>query len=166
MTSALAELRADGDHARRARVRHDLRAHARAVLPGPGYYEWVTVPDLEIQLTRLAKLLFVARMKEYYKARSRDFEMEVTKESPPVSARDHEYVRARAALAVEGVGGGGAVRITAVGMDSWAVRLEPDVKQRLDEQSFCDAVSDAATELVTLQFAGVKALKREIYGSQ
>ncbi len=166
MTSALAELRAEATTPdERAFATISERTRVRFSL-APGYYEWVTVPDLEIQLTRLAKLLFVARMKEYYKARSRDFEMEVTKESPPVSARDHEYVRARAALAVEGVGGGGVVRITAVGMDSWAVRLASDVKQRLDEQSFCDAVSDAATELVTLQFADVKALKREIYGSQ
>jgi hypothetical protein len=166
MTSALAELRAAAATPdERAFATISERTHVRFSL-APGYYEWATVPDLEMQLTRLAKLLFVARMKEYYQARSRDFSMEVTKESPPVSARDHEYVRARAALAVEGVAAGGAVRITTLGMESWAVRLAPEVKQRLDEQAFCDAVSDAATELVTLQFAGVKALKREIYGSQ
>lgn len=129
----------------------------------PGYYEWASVSDLERQLTRLARLLFVARMKAYYAARSADFGQLFTRESPPAGRRDEEYVRARAALAVDGEGAGGAVRITAVGMDGWAVQLARDVQSRLDEQAFCQAVSRAATQLVESQFAHIRELKREVY---
>jgi len=132
----------------------------------PGYYEWASVPDLERQLTRLAKLLFVSRMKAYYAARSRDFGQLFTRESPPTSALDEEYVRDRASLAVEGEAAGGAIRISAVGMDSWAVHLDRDIQRRMDEHAFIEAVSRAATELVAAQFARVRELKREVYGSQ
>jgi hypothetical protein len=162
-TSALSELQASAATpdekafatiSGRSQVRFSLAA---------GYYDWASVPDLERQLTRLAKLLFVARMKAYYVARSRDFDQLFTKESPPTSREDQEYVRARSGLVVEGEAGGGAVRISAVGMDSWTVTLDRDVQKRLNEPAFCAAVSNAATELVESQFAQIRALKREVY---
>ena len=132
----------------------------------PGYYEWASVPDLERQLTRLAKLLFAARMKAYYAARSADFEQTFTREPAPTSPRDEAYVRARSALVVEGSAADGAIHITAVGMDSWAVHLDRDVQLRMDEHAFCEAASSAATRLVESQFAQVRALKREVYGNR
>ena len=166
MTSALAELTAtaatpDG----RAYAEITGRTHVRLSL-APGYYEWASVPDLERQLTRLAKLLFVARMKAYYVARSTDFDQVFTREPAPTSARDEAYVRARSEVVVEGVAADGAIRVTAVGMDSWAVHLDRDLQLRMDEHAFCEAVSSAATRLVESQFAQVRALKREVYGNQ
>jgi len=162
-SSALAELRASAATPdEKAFATISGRTHVRFSL-APGYYEWASVADLERQLTRLARLLFVARMKAYYVARSRDFGQIFTKESPPTSPRDQQYVRARAGLVVEGEAAGGAVRISAVGMESWAVHLDRDVQKNLDEQAFCAAVSGAATQLVEQQFAQVKTLKREVY---
>ncbi|MEO6512908.1 MAG: hypothetical protein ABIO16_18060 [Nocardioides sp.] len=161
--SALAELRASAATPdEKAFATISGRAHVQFSLAA-GYYGWASVADLERQLTRLAKLLFVARMKAYYVARSRDFGQLFTKESPPAGARDEQFVRARSGLVVEGEAAGGAVRISAVGMESWAVHLEPDVQKRLSEQSFCAAVSSAASQLVAAQFAQVKELKREVY---
>jgi hypothetical protein len=100
-TSALADLHASAatpDH--RAFATISGRTHVQLSL-APGYYEWASVADLERQLTRLAKLLFVSRMKAYYAARSRDFGQTFTHESPPTSPRDEEYVRARSGLVVE-----------------------------------------------------------------
>lgn len=163
--SALAELRASAATpdekafatiSGRTQVRFSLAA---------GYYEWASVADLERQLTRLAKLLFVARMRAYYAARSRDFGQLFTKESPPSSRQDQEYVRARSGLVVEGEAGGGAVRIAAVGMETWTVQLDRDVQRTLNEEAFCAAVSSAATQLVEQQFAQVRALKREVYAA-
>jgi hypothetical protein len=166
MTSALAELTAtastpDG----RAFATISGRTHVRMSL-APGYYEWASATDLERQLTRLAKLLFVARMRAYYEARSRDFGQLFTREPAPTSPLDEAYVRARSDIVVEGEAAAGAVRISAVGMDSWAVHLDRDVPQRMDEVSFCDAVSRAATQLVELQLAAVRALKREVHAGQ
>jgi hypothetical protein len=166
MTSALDELTAtastpDG----RALATITGRTHVRMSL-APGYYEWASVTDLEQQLTRLARLLFVARMRAYYEARSRDFAQLFTREPAPTTPLDEAYVRARSEVVVGGEAAGGAVRISAVGMDSWAVHLDRDVQQRMDEVTFCDAVSRAATQLVELQLAAVRALKREVYAGQ
>jgi hypothetical protein len=166
MTSALAELTAtastpDG----RAFATITGRTHVRMSLQ-PGYYAWASATDLERQLTRLAKLLFVARMRAYYEARSRDFEQLFTREPAPTTPLDETYVRARSGLVVKGEAAGGAVRIGAVGMESWAVHLDRDVQQRMDEVTFCDAVSRAATRLVEQQLAAVRALKREVYAGQ
>ena len=166
MTSALAEMTATASTPdERAFATITGRTHVRMSL-APGYYEWASVTDLERQLTRLAKLLFVARMRAYYEARSRDFDQLFTREPAPTTRLDEAYVRARSEIAVEGEAAGGAVRISAVGMDSWAVHLDRDVKQRMDEVTFCDAVSRAATQLVELQLAAVRALKREVYADQ
>ena len=166
MTSALAELRASASTPdERAFATISGRTQVRLTLV-PGYYEWASVPDLERQLTRLARLLFVSRMKAYYVARSADFGQAFTRESPPDGPRDEAYVRARAELAVGGEAAGGDVRISAVGMDSWTVHLDRDIKKRLDEHAFCDAVSQAATQLVEAQFAQVKALKRKTYAGR
>jgi hypothetical protein len=163
MTTALADLQASAATPdEKAFATISGRTHVRFSLAA-GYYEWASVADLERQLTRLAKLLFVARMKAYYVARSRDFGQTFTRESPPTSPRDEQYVRARSGLVVEGEAAGGAVRISAVGMESWAVHLDRDVQKKLDEQAFCGAVSSAATQLVEQQFAEVKELKREVY---
>ena len=105
-------------------------------------------------------------MRAYYEARSRDFEQLFTREPAPTTPLDEAYVRARSEVVVEGEAAGGAVRISAVGMDSWAVHLDRDVQQRMDEATFCDAVSRAATQLVELQLAAVRALKREVYAGQ
>ena len=166
MTSALAQLTATASTPEgRACATISGRTHVRMSLAS-GYYEWASVIDLERQLTRLARLLFVARMRAYYEARSRDFEQLFTREPAPTTPLDEAYVRARSEVVVEGEAAGGAVRISAVGMDSWAVHLARDVHQRMDEASFCDAVSRAATRLVELQLAAVRALKRELYAGQ
>jgi hypothetical protein len=162
-TSALAELRASAATPdEKAFATISGRSHVQLSLAA-GYYEWASVGDLERQLTRLARLLFVARMRAYYVARSRDFGQTFTKESPPTSSRDRQYVLARSGLVVEGEAAGGVVRVSAVGMDSWTVHLDRDVQNRLNEAAFCTAVSSAASQLVESQFAQVRALKREVY---
>jgi len=163
MTSALAQLTATASTPdARAFATISDRTQVRLTLAS-GYYEWASVSDLERQLTRLARLLFVARMKAYYAARSKDFDQLFTRESSPDNPRDEEYVRARARLHVEGDAADGAIRVSAVGMDSWAVHLDRTIQRRMDEQTFCRAVSEAATRLVEMQFAQVRALKREVY---
>jgi len=166
MTSALTELSATaGTPDGRAYAAITGRTRVRLSL-APGYYEWASVPDLERQLTRLAKLLFVARMKAYYVARSEDFEQTFTREPASTTPCDEAYVRARSELVVEGAAADGAIRITGVGMDTWAVHLDRDIQRLMDEHAFCEAVSRAATRLVESQFAQVGALKREVYGNQ
>ena len=130
----------------------------------PGYYDQATATDLERQLSRLGRLLFAARMKEYYKVRSQDFGELVTREPSPLGRQDEEYVDRRSRLVATGEAADGRVRISVVGMEQWAVEIAQDAPRTMSEESFCKAVSDAATLLVTEQFAEVRMLKREVYG--
>jgi hypothetical protein len=128
----------------------------------PGYFHRASASDLEFQLTRLAKLLFVARMREYYRARSVAFDMDVRGEAPPTTEADRDFVEARGELVAEG-GTGSVVELTCVGMEHWSVRVDPDELARLDEAGFCRAVSRAASELVADQMLKARALKNAIY---
>ena len=132
----------------------------------PGYWHRASSSDLERQLTRLGKLLFVSRTREYHRIRSIDFGEPVTGERPALGRRDQAYREARSQLTVEGEAADGAVRITCVGMEQWVVRLAGDLTRRLDEEQFGRAVSEAATRMVERQFAGISALKRDIYADE
>lgn len=129
----------------------------------PGYYEQASATDLERQLSRLGKLLFAARMKEYYKVRSADFGQLVTREPSPLGRQDEEYVERRSRLVAQGEAAGGRVRISVVGMEQWSIQIGQDVPRTMSEEALCDAVSEAATLLVTQQFAEIRTLKREVY---
>ena len=168
MTSALAELTRHGrarPTAARSR-RSPAARHVRLSL-APGYYEWACVADLERQLTRLARLLFVARMKAYYVARSKDFEQLFTREpraddaarrgvrpSPRRSSPSRVWPPAAPSGSVRSAWTPGRCTSTATS------------SRRMDEQAFCDAASEAATRLVECSSPQVRALKREIYGNQ
>lgn len=131
----------------------------------PGYWHRASVADLEWQLSRLARLLFAARTKAYHQIRSEDFGEPYTAEPPMIGRRDESYARARAELAVHGEATDGMIRVSAVGMQSFTVELDPRVKD-MGEDAFCAAVSQAATELVRAQFAEIKELKRTIYADE
>ena len=77
----------------------------------PGYWHRASASDLEWQLTRLGKLMFVARTREYQRIRSIDFGEPVSGERPALGRRDKEYREARSQLTVEGEAAEGAVRI-------------------------------------------------------
>lgn len=131
----------------------------------PGYYETASAPDIERQIVRLAKVAFARRMKEYYQVRSADFDETFTRESPPTTMRDHEYVRARSELVAEGSALDGRIQISVIGMQHWSVRIEHGITKTVGEQAFAQAISEAATQLVTGQFDKIRQLKREIYTS-
>lgn len=133
-----------------------------AVLDG-SWFAAATASEIESQLTKLARVLFAERMTEYYRARSRDFDELVLRESPPLSPRDHEYVDQRASLLVEG-GSSEQILITCVGMTQWTVQVNRDWFARVGREGFCETTGRAASELVAMQFSEVRKLKREIWG--
>jgi len=129
----------------------------------PGYYDAATESDLQRQLTRLGRLLFAARMREYYRLRSLAFRRTVTKESPPATDRDREFVGRRDELVAEGSSPDGQIRVSAVGMQNWTVSIEPGLSRTRDEQSFLADLATAANALVDDQFAKIRELKYDVY---
>jgi hypothetical protein len=128
----------------------------------PSYFNSTSPQQLEQQLATLAKLLFVERMREYYRARSQDFSEPVMREASPVTTEDHEYVDRRNEIQVVG-GSEGSVEVVSTGMQEWSVNINREWFANVDNGSFCAAAGQAASELVRAQFAQVGQLKREIY---
>jgi len=131
----------------------------------PGYFHRASARDLEFQLTRLAKLAFVARMREYYRGRGHELGRDLYREPSPRTDRDRTYVDARSQVVAEG-GAGGPVEVTAVGMEHWTVRIDPAWHATVDEQTFCDTVSSVASRLVEDQFAKIRQLKVAVYADR
>lgn len=132
----------------------------------PGYYDKAGDSDVSWQLQRLGRLLFAARMREYYRLRSLAFRRTVTREAAPVTARDHEYVERREAVVAEATALDGRFKASATGMQHWSVQIDPGTVAEVDEATFCAAVSAAGTTLVEDQFAKIRGLKTEIYDSR
>ena len=154
-------------HASTPDGRLSLRIRGRSTLTltmAPGFYEQATESELARQLTRLARLAFVQRTRAYYELRSRAFGRTVTHESPSYGARDLAFSTERATLVVSGASPDGRIRVTAAGMESWSVALEPGTLAAYDEAGFCAAAEAAGRDLVEDQFRQVRRLKDEIYG--
>lgn len=130
----------------------------------PGYYDRATEADLTWQLSRLGRLLFASRMREYYRLRSLAFGRTVTKEPPPTSARDHAYVERREDLLATGTSPDGRIRLSATGMKEWSVQIAAGTHQALDEHAFCAAVTTAGNALIEDQFTQIARLKADVYG--
>lgn len=112
----------------------------------PGYYVHTTEARLEQQLAQLGRLLWVARMKEYYRFKSQQLGREIRGEGTPRTPAQAARREARDQIHAEG--DGGVVRLSAVGMMHWTAQVEPGTVARTDEASFCHAVSRAARQLI------------------
>lgn len=145
------------------RVRATVRGRDEvSVSVDAGWFRGASVADLQWQLTRLAPLLFVERMREYYRERSHRFSEPVLREPSPVTREDHDYVARRAEIQVVG-GEDGPVTVTCTGMQHWGVAIDPRWLAGVDVSGFERAVARAASELVAAQFDAVADLKREIW---
>lgn len=114
----------------------------------PGYYASSNESRLELKLGQLGRLLWVARMKEYYRFKSEQLGREIRGEGRPRTARQEARREARDQIAATG-SGGGIVTLTAVGMLSWTAEIAPGTVARTDESVFCAAVAQAAESLIT-----------------
>lgn len=128
-----------------------------------GNYRDYDEATLEHQLVGLARRLWAGRMKEYYAAVSEAFGETVTKESPLVSPRDVAFHEARDELVAEGRSADGRIHIAVRGMRSWTVQIKDGTLRALAEEEFAARVREAASALISDQFAKVRALKLKIY---
>ncbi|WP_117214158.1 hypothetical protein [Allorhizocola rhizosphaerae] len=129
----------------------------------PGYYRRVDRGDLEAHLASLARLLWVARMREYYALLSDALGMQVTGESPAISPRDVEYERQRDGLRAEGRASDGSVTVSVVGMKTWKVSVSDHALNTLREEEFAARVGEAAGALIHDHRRQIRELKMRIY---
>lgn len=114
----------------------------------PGYYSYATDERIESKLATVARLLWVARTKEYYRYKSQLLGRTVQGEGPPRTPRQEARREARGNILAVGESGDGLVRIEAVGLFHWAVRLAPGTVPAVAEQDLTAAVSTAAARLI------------------
>ncbi|MFC4107592.1 hypothetical protein ACFOX0_16890 [Micromonospora zhanjiangensis] len=145
----------------------ELRGRSDVVVSfTPGSYARFDEREIERQLASVAKLLWTARMKEYYRAVSESVGQEVTQEPPAVGRQDQEYYAARDDLVAEGWSTDGRVRIVTQGMLRWSVTVADGTLRTLTEQEFADRVGEAAARLIADQMAKIRVLKDRCYGRE
>jgi hypothetical protein len=130
----------------------------------PGTYRRFDERTLEGALADLGKLLWVARMKEYYAAVSEAFGETVTGEPTPETQRDREYRADRARLIAEGSSRDRRVRLAVRGMETWTVRIAAGTVRALTEEEFAARVSEAAHDLIADQKTKIWQMKQRHYG--
>jgi DNA-binding protein YbaB len=118
--------------------------YAVRVTVAPGHAEHADDGELAVQLTQLARRLFVARTREYYRL------MDLHLQPNPVSLRRS---RDRLEAAVEdrqatGYAEGGAVEVTSIGMKEFVVQLQPGTGARLGSEALGAALTTAANDMV------------------
>lgn len=130
----------------------------------PGYYERASAAQIEEQLARTARLVFVDRTKAFFDLRSQEHGDTVRPSQESLTREQAEFKRRRAELAVEGASDDGAVTITSVGMTHFAVHIQPGTQNRIDGEAFAADVGQAATRLMHDQRQKMLDLKYEVLG--
>ena len=115
----------------------------------PGYYAHSTDARVADKLQRLGRLLWVARMREYYRFKSEQLGREVRGEGRPRTAAQAERREARDQIVATGSSGDGLVEISAVGLFRWSVTVRPGTVPTVPEADLCAAVSRAAEALIS-----------------
>jgi hypothetical protein len=145
----------------------ELRGRSEVTVSfAPGSYARFEEREMERQLAGVAKLLWAARMKEYYSAVSASVGHEVNREPPAVGRQDQEYYAARDDLVAEGYSADGRVRIVTQGMVRWSVKIADGTLRALTEQEFTDRVRETGAHLIADQMAKIRALKDRCYGRE
>jgi hypothetical protein len=132
----------------------------------PGYYAHADDARVADKLAQLGKLLWVARMKEYYRFKSEQLGRTVRGEAEPVTDAQRARRQARDAIVATGRSVDGTVEATAVGLFGWTVRIAPGTVPRMPEEQFCAAVSQAARGLIEDHLFQLKVVWAQPYGPE
>ena len=125
----------------------------------PGYPERVGEEELALQVQRLARLLFAARMAAY----DRIVEEHLPQPVLPVTDQDRAYDADVARLESTGASADGSVHISGVAMALWAVRIRPGLVDGVGGDRVAQLVTEAANACVRDRVAGVRRLKNLHY---
>lgn len=129
----------------------------------PGYYYRVDKPDMETQLSTVGRLLWVARMREYYRIISDQTGQTITGDVRAESFLDTQFYEQRARLVAEGRSTDGRIHIQVRGLTTWTVRITDGTLNDLSPEEFAASAASAAAELIHDQHAKVRELRVQTY---
>jgi hypothetical protein len=133
--------------------------YAVRVTVAAGHAEQTDDLEMATQLGRLARSLFVARTREYYRL------MDIHLQPNPISLRRS---RDRLEEAVEdrqvtGTAEGGAVEVTSIGMKEFVVQLRPGTCASLGSERLGAALTTAANQMVAAWLLVLADHKRQLW---
>jgi hypothetical protein len=164
---ALAERMADldsvatspnGGLSARITARTDVRVSVE-----PNFYAHATATDLERQAVALARLLLADANRDYYRALSQHQGRLVTGTVIPTRDEDRDYYAALGRLAPSGRSSDGAVELTCLGMQHFAVTVDPSAKASMSAEQMANAMSEAANRMLADQEQQAARLRWDIY---
>ncbi|MEI2712309.1 MAG: hypothetical protein V9G04_03190 [Nocardioides sp.] len=115
----------------------------------PGYYATADEARLADKVAKVAKLLWVARVKEFFRMQSELVGREIRTEPAPRSDVQREREAARNQIEATGRSSDGVINVASVGLLTWTVQITPGSLRGLSEQQFCADVKQAAEMLVS-----------------
>jgi hypothetical protein len=124
-----------------------------------GYPERAGEVELALQVQRLARLLFAARMAAYQQIVEEHLPQPVL----PVTDQDRSYDDDVARLESTGSSADGSVHISGVAMTQWAVQIRPGLVDGIGGDAVAARVTEAANAFVRDRVAGVRRLKNLHY---
>jgi hypothetical protein len=125
----------------------------------PGYPERAGEVELALQVQRLARLLFAARMAAYDKIVAEHLPQPVL----PVTEQDRAYDDDVASLESTGSSADDSVTIAGVAMTQWVVHIRPGLVDGVGGERVAGLVTEAANAFVRDRVAGVRRLKNLHY---
>ena len=128
----------------------------------PGFYQRADRHEMQTQLEQAARLLWAARVTEYQRILSDEYEQPMAERSP-VGRLDTEFSQRREALVAQGESDDGHIAITVRGMRDWRVELTADALRALREDEFTAGVVFAARKLIADQLAKILQLRVSTY---
>ncbi len=126
---------------------------------GESVYEFIRERYLEHALASLARLLFAGWLREY-RAAIADTGLNID----PKDQHDLNFRDERQDLQSSGESSDGRIRLTAVGMDDFTVRITRGTVRDLREREFVARVGEAAAALLGDYRTQVRDLKKRYYG--
>jgi hypothetical protein len=127
---------------------------------GPDVYPWLNERHLEHYLANLARLLYVAWVREYRAALSDSFR----DAGYPEFQRDRDFLAARDEMESQGESADGRLTISAVGMQNVQVRIAKGTLRELSEHQFVACAKEAINALADDHMTKIRALKLRFFG--
>lgn len=140
----------------------ELRGHTDVRISfAPGYYSYSSESRIAAKLQTAARLLWVARMKEYFRAYSEATGRDVRGEQID-SENAQAFQDLRLKIVARGESDGGVVAVVAAALWDWTVSIAPGAVAQIDESEFCRLAGQAGQRLIEDQYRQLRDVRRQL----
>lgn len=127
----------------------------------PGYYRHATESRLAGKLQAAARLLWVARTKEYFRAYAEATGRDASGEHIDTD-NAQAFKDARMEIVARGESDDGVVTVVAAALWDWTISIAPGTVRAVDEQEFCRLAGQAGTRQIEDQYRQLRDVRRQL----